>query len=137
MTDAEYRQQVKRLRKLSKKWSRPLGLHEWTRVNLLYDRAITTPGDDGWTTYAATLTKWQYKHAQIAFNMPAAAEMDDKELEEAFLHECGHILVNECRETEGSDKHEDAVVTNLAQVFRRIREAGEKEGRKVAKGESK
>ena len=48
---------------------------------------------------------------------------NDKDLENAFVHECMHILVREMREDTENINHEERVCETLARAFVWVREA--------------
>jgi hypothetical protein len=122
MKSKDFKRQVKRLRRLAKKWAEPLGLGDWRITQYNYDDNESRRferGDDYamFVTYAA----WQYKHATIEAYIPEVERMDDSALEEYYIHELMHIHLNEMRE-EGKG-HEDRVATQLAKAFRWVRSA--------------
>lgn len=82
---------------------------------------------------AATCTaSWEYRQAQITFNMPLLAAKKEEEIEEIIVHEMVHVLVNEMREK--GIKHEERVVTELTWAFRDLTKQYENLQRKRAAG---
>lgn len=124
MTDKEYKRQIKRLRKLDKKWIRPIGLG-WWRIKTIYQRVPFTEGDIG--ALAKTETQWEYLQATITWDMNEVERTSDDYLEYAFVHELCHVFLNEMH-AEGV-LHEERVATSLAHALRWAREAGEKSGK--------
>ena len=125
MNDQEYETTKARIRALNEKWATllvegwQLGL-AFVREDFKVDDEIS-PG-----TLATSNARWPYKVALISFNMPHCLENNDEELEEAFVHELCHLLVNELRWREGEDKdgyrmeHEEHACTELARAFIRV-----------------
>lgn len=134
MTDKEYREQKHRILALSKKWLTPLGL-QWWNVRIVYSRAgLEQPKDENRCLVAQTSVDWHYLLATITFDMTQISEQPDSDLEGFFVHECGHILINEMRmwadekmEPEKHSeamKHEERVVTMLTKSLLWTRKAG-------------
>ncbi len=110
--------QRERVQGLEGKWLKPLGLL-WWRVEIYYfdsrkkwgllhsDRAVM-----------ATNVDWPYRKAYIDVNVPLLATLSDADTENAFIHECMHILVEEMRAA-GDDQqaHIERVCESLAQAF--------------------
>ena len=121
MNDKEYRQQKNRLIALRDKWYKRLGLGWWC-VELEYcrDGLPDPPNNDSeqFQTIFKTYAKWEYRKGLIKCNMPAIAELSNDDLEEMWVHECMHLIVNEMRES-GDNwlKHEESVCTALARAF--------------------
>jgi hypothetical protein len=148
MKDAEFKVQKDRLTKLQDKWIQPLGLR-WWRVNFAYsDQPLKSDAPDGRTCFAQAMVDWEYLNATITFDMQAVAdEKDDEQLEQTFVHECCHILVNEMRMWADSEmpsekhheamKHEERVVTQLANAFIWAYEAGIKAAKQNVKKRAK
>ena len=132
MTDAEYAELKARLQLLAAKWHAVLGLKDW-HVKYRYcrtglpPRGLDTP-DTSTVALARARVSWQYLDAEISFDMPLAAELDDKRLEWVFVHECMHVLINEMRWQDHGDAdnldHEERVATVLARSFIWAYEAG-------------
>lgn len=146
LNDREYNAQKKRIRSLTQKWIRPLGLGQW-RIDIDYCREneiALSNGHDPESAFSALMdvqTQWEYMQASIRINMPFAAGLDDETLERAFVHELMHVMVCEMRvpdwagapiEVMQSQRdHEERVVTTLANAMLWIRQAGHDEGAKV------
>lgn len=120
MTDQDYAKQVARIRALSSKWLKPLGLLWWT-VHLEYAREGFDTSEHPHGCLAYTKVSWEYLEATITFNMPLVLNQTDDDLEYCFVHECCHILINEMRDALDGDnlflKHEERVCTTLARAF--------------------
>ena len=118
LTDKDYRRQVKRIKKLIKKWHSPLV--GWWRVEHAYYREGLSPEDRAAGALASTHAEWEYLMATISWDIPEVAQTSDEYLEYAMVHELCHLLVNEMH-ADGVD-HEERVVTTLARAFKWIRE---------------
>jgi len=131
MDDKTYNAQKRRLRGLGKKWFKCLGLG-WWKVDIEYDRdgksfTVKEPafGIDQFQI-ARVHVDWEYSQANVIWNIPAVRGRADRQLEEDFLHESAHILIREMREwanhrkAEDAVRHEERVVTALANAFRWI-----------------
>lgn len=117
------KQERRRLRKLAKRWYHVLGLDEWRLRTEYVDGALVVDGqlDDA---VAITITRWQYRHAVISWNLQKVAESTNREVEQFFLHEAMHVLLNEMRaEHDGDVDHEERVATTLSFVLMRLRKA--------------
>lgn len=110
----------KMVRLAADKWLKPLGLLWWDVTINLYD----DPGDivrvfrdagSSMTVVANTEVNWIYGAATINVNIPALRGLTQRQIEEVFVHECVHILVNEMRE--GEAHHEERVVTGLTKAL--------------------
>lgn len=131
MNDKEYAAQKSRIEHLAEKWMQPLGL-KWWHIKLVYNREADGDRDDGRCCVAYTTVDWHYLLGTITFNMQAVAEQSDGDLENQFVHECCHILINEMRMWGDHDKaikHEERVATTLASAFIWTKEAGKDEAR--------
>lgn len=135
LDDAEFEKQRERLRALIDKWRAPLGLDEW-HLNFVYERGLLQADDGAYDADIAGLAtvRWQYRRATLSFSIPACMDMDDDELETLFVHECGHVLVNEMRDDKPGRgiPHEERVVTTLERVFRSTYAAGLERGKREA-----
>lgn len=126
MTDKEYREQKKRLKKLIDKWHKTLGMG-WFHIDMIYDRARN---DSNPETTAITSTSWQYRKATITWYMPSVADNDDDFLEGIVVHEFVHVLVAPMMLV---DKQEDLplqheyATESVARAIRWAREAGRKD----------
>lgn len=98
MTDKEYREQKKRVKKYIDKWFKTLGLG-WFSVDMEWSRER-----DG-ETAARTLSSWQYKNATITWFLPLLAQHDDDTVERTVVHEFCHILLSALAQNQ-SDSNE-------------------------------
>lgn len=89
MTDKEYREQKKRVKRIIGKWFNPIGMG-WWQIDMYWLRAKKEEDAD---CLADTTCNWQYRTAAISFYLPICATIDDSKLEEAIVHELSHILV--------------------------------------------
>jgi len=118
MNDKEYNAQKKRIRKLKKKWHEALGLN-WWRVTYVYSREsrdgtpVSYDNGNDWDIAATCECDSNYMTATITFFLPQLVNIEDEELEEIFLHECMHILINPMRHKNRSAE-EERVATTLA-----------------------
>jgi hypothetical protein len=104
-------------------WERALGLGFWRVEYNWHDSGSSAfERDDGNITIARAWAKWQYLHLCIDINTPALSSLDDEHLEETMVHEFCHALVNEMREDDPTLKHEERVVTQLANAFVWVRD---------------
>lgn len=125
MTDKEYKEQKQRIRKLIKKWVQPLGLN-WYSIEFIYERVIKP--DDRQTAYSPKNVSgyWQtvmdttadpyYCTASVTCYLPIVKDLNDRELEETFLHELMHIFLSSMHDKK-SAKEEEQVATRLAKAF--------------------
>ena len=111
----------KRIRKIAKKWRHVLGLDEWDVTTLYADGTLIVNGALNPEASASATVLWEYRRVTFEFNVQETAKMSDADLEECYVHEAMHALVNELRETEGYMKHEERVATTLAVAFIRTR----------------
>lgn len=119
------KRQIKRVRKIAKKWVAPLGLYWWNTITWIYHDGDTKEWarKNDQRCVMITTVRWEYLWAAIDVNLTACADQTDDQLEQAILHELAHILLAEVRDCRGL-KHHERTCTRLAQVFQWIREAG-------------
>lgn len=117
MDKRTYREQVKRLKEVLRRWVDPLQINEWGEVEFVFGHK---PVDDRGEALAETKTQWQYRTAKVTFYMAAVEEASDKYLEYAVVHELLHIHIAEALEK--GIKHEERVVTTLAKAIQNVRE---------------
>lgn len=120
MDDETFERQKARILEQIERWVKPLGLN-WWRLNFTYirERCEDQPG-----TAMEVLTRWQYRHAGIKVFMPAIADMEDDELEEAFVHELMHVCVNQMRDDQGDcTLNEERVCSDLATAIIWLRDS--------------
>lgn len=117
MTD--WKAERKRIRTIAKRWRYPLGLDEWhmttryTQGNLIVDGTVSTGA------VGCASVRWQYREAELDFNLEKTAKLTDEELEEIYVHEAMHVILNEMRDED--IKHEERVASSLAFAFMRMR----------------
>lgn len=121
MTDKEYNVQKKRIRSLIKKWHKAIGMN-WWRVEYVYSRerrddsATTYDPGQGWDVAADCQTDSNYMTATVTFYLPNIVSIRDEELEEIYLHELMHILINPMQ-TKQKAAEEERVATTLARAM--------------------
>lgn len=129
MTDKEYQEQKKRIKKYIDKWFQAMGLG-WFKVDMEWSRERDL---DNPQTAARTTTRWQYRHAVITWYVPALVDNDDEYLEGIVVHEFVHILVAPLLAVDSQDdlplQHEYATEC-IARSMMWVREAGEKSATK-------
>jgi hypothetical protein len=121
VTDKEYRVEKKRVQKYINKWFQAMGLG-WFRVDMVWERERDLEVPD---TAAKTLTKWQYRTANITWFLPATKDCNDEFLENVVVHEFVHILVAPMANDDEPNEHEYAT-ESLARAMQWVREAGQK-----------
>lgn len=134
MNDREYKRQKRRIKALAEKWDGPLGMR-WWRVTDVYCREgldETAPEDaaQNWKAVARCRIKWMYRQLVVSWDMPMVADTTDAEIEEHFVHERVHAIVNEMREwmdhpANIAIDHEERVVCMLTSALLWVRQAGE------------
>jgi hypothetical protein len=138
MTDKDFKRVSKLLKQLQKKWLASLGFNRWTVKVSLY----RTEKEGATNCSAECIVAWEYQDMWLKFYGPVLAEKTDKQLEETFVHECLHGLVNETRmwakdlnpnEVQEGMHHEERVVTGLAQAILWARYDGLQEGKRRKK----
>lgn len=113
-TASEIKQTKQKIHLLMKKWVGPIGLG-WFAIKTKYNMNCGESSDQEYSVLAKCTTRWEYRVAEIEFNMHACAYCDDESLEQVVVHELMHIFVNEMRE-EGI-KHEERVCETLSKAF--------------------
>lgn len=130
MTDKEFRRVEKLINRLMNKWKGTLGFNRWKiRVTVYQDY-----NEDNRDCAAKCNAMWEYQDVWLRFYAMRMVDMSDKEIEEIFVHEMCHALVNQMREW-SADKmyHEEHVVTMLTQALMWTRYDGLQEGRRQSK----
>lgn len=126
MNDQEFEEQRARIEHLIDRWcGHDFDLVRGWRVKFAYERSAGALRDvDGepWQCAMSCSSDWKYLDATVTVYLGTTASQNDEELEETFVHECSHILVNEMRE-EGLP-HEERVCTMVARALVDAREAG-------------
>ncbi|MGK2898834.1 MAG: hypothetical protein ACSLE9_09130 [Burkholderiaceae bacterium] len=118
MTDKEFKRERKRIRALAAKWRDPLRLFEW-EVELRYSRGpFEVNGTRDSDAVGMASVQWPYRKATLTFDVTETAGYSDAYLEQVFVHECVHVIVNEMRDDEGgSCLHEERVVSTLTTIL--------------------
>lgn len=88
MTDKEYREQKKRVKKYFDKWAHTVGLG-WYRSHFDWDRALS---EDQPSEVMRTEVSWNYREVTFTIRLPACANLDDDHLEHVVVHELSHAL---------------------------------------------
>jgi hypothetical protein len=122
MTDKEYRIQKARIRKLIKKWVKPLGLG-WWRVTFDYHREQPPSNTDyapksvngTWVSAMTTMADPYYLTATIDCYLNVLKDCKDDDLEEYFVHELMHVLLSPMHHKKKAAE-EELVATKLAQA---------------------
>ena len=145
LTDKEFNKADRRIKALVRKWVRPIGLGWWKVSVSVYRSETEMPvtgnaqqADPQWTRAMSTHVSWAYRDAKINVNGEYALNAKDSDLENSFLHELGHIFVNEMRSLpRNADsfsnnwiEHEEHVCSALASAFEWIYRAGVDAGKK-------
>ena len=119
----EWKRQRRRIRALLKKWRFVLTLDEWDITNNFVDGPIVVDGEVSSDAVASARVRWEYRRATLSWNTQEVAKLNDADLEEVFLHESMHVLLNEMREVvAGNIKAEERSATTFALVVRRVLE---------------
>ena len=121
MNDKERLVQEERIRKLSRRWLKPLRLTGWSVLLVYSDGPFDLDGSKDHEAAAAAKVRWPYYQATLTFDLQQCERMSDRQLQECFVHECFHVLVHEMREWRdgleaGALDHEERVVTQLAWI---------------------
>lgn len=130
MTDKEYEAQKARVKKFIDKWYKAMGL-DWFHVDMAWERERR---EDRPATVAVTTTTWQYRNAYINWYMPAVVDNDDDFLENIVVHEFVHILVAplmSVTDQEDLPNHHEYATECIARALVWVREAGEKDAKKL------
>lgn len=124
LKEKDRQHQRRRIKKLSDKWVRPIGLG-WFKIDIRYYDSMVGESKTGAAGDCAMeiTVNWQYLDATLRVNLDVTSDLSDEELEEAFVHELMHIYVHEMREWQNEDEestklsHEERVVTQLARAM--------------------
>jgi len=144
LTDKEYASVGRRMKALVAKWVRPIGLGWWRVTVSVFRQEAEMPNtankqgvDSQWQLAMSTNVSWAYRDGKISVNGEVANEMSDEHLEAAFLHELGHLFLNEMRSIAKDEgladnwlEHEEHVATILGQALGWAREAGYTDAKK-------
>lgn len=125
MTDKEYKEQKKRVKKYFDKWHDTLGLG-WYQTDINWSR---TDDEDQKDTAAPTTWRWQYRSASIAFFLPVLQTLNDDKLEGVIVHEFAHILTGSMVQNapDDNDQLSEYGVETVARAIIWAREAGKKD----------
>lgn len=119
----EWKRQRRRIRALLKKWRYVLTLDEWYVTNNFVDGPIVVDGEVSSEAVASAKVRWEYRRATLSWNTQEVAKLNDADLEEVFLHESMHVLLNEMREVvAGNIKAEERSATTFTLMVRRVLE---------------
>lgn len=141
ITITQFNVTKRRIAKALKKYKSLLGLGTWT-LDVVYhalghDEDFSSETKSG-TIHATCVAHWEYRRADIKFNVYQFVELPDYKVEDTVKHELLHCLVNQMRAWRSSDgekieqEHEEAVVTSLEQAFNYVEHAGYLRGKKEA-----
>lgn len=125
MTDKEYREQKRRVKRYIDKWLKPLGMG-WHRIDLEWDRERNNDLPD---EAAVTSWMWQYRTANITFRLPVIKELNEEKLENVVVHEFSHILTGAMVQNQPEDNKQlmEYSTENVARALIWAREAGRKD----------
>ena len=128
MNDLEYEETKARVMEVFERWRYALGLNMWL-LHMEWSRTEKRSGAAGWVAGEAT-ADWRYQEATIEWYLPVVMDMDAERLEYVVLHELGHVLLHEMRESggEGGIDHEERVVTQVAKALQWARDGGREGG---------
>jgi hypothetical protein len=124
INDRKYRQQKARVDALAEKWKRISGFGTWD-IKIDYHREGLRASDAEYergeeTAFRITVTP-HYLQMLICVSIPTVAELDDEDLEICFLHELGHVFVEEllCWDDEKrpDDKRVERVCTMIGKAL--------------------
>lgn len=119
-----------KLRAMIVKWGALLDLDRSGIVfKFVYGANPEDADQSDWTHLAATASRWDYLDGETIFYLAPCSELSDDKLEETFLHEAGHVIVNEMQcwsnvkdesDISNAVEHEERVVTQLARILQRV-----------------
>lgn len=122
------KREKKRCQRLLKPWIRALGLDYW-EYEFIYYRDETDYQYDTNTSgngIAVVWVQWEYLRFKVAINVPMIRHMSDDRLRRVLVHELCHVLVEETKEPDENNKHNERVVTNLQKVLFWVKAAAER-----------
>lgn len=115
MSDKEYKNQQKRVKKYLDKWQKPCGFG-WFSINVEFDRERDhdEPG-----TLGKCWSNWQYRQGTIKFYLPVVEEQRDDELEMSVIHELCHLIVSPLQDFSTPEKREitEYTTTTVAEAL--------------------
>lgn len=115
MTDKEYGEQKKRVKKLIDKYQRPLGFNWWGITHEFHRKPIEN--HEG--AAATTSSQWEYRNALIKWCLPEVQGLTDDQLDECVLHELCHILIAPIETYEDSMAERcELAVTNVQRAIK-------------------
>lgn len=125
MTDADFENEMARIRKFYDKWAGILGLGYYS-IERIYERERW---DEDHDTAARTTGSWQYRLAHIRFFLPATRENDDEQLEHIVLHEICHIFLLSVAQAvpEDHEHHIEYSTENMCRALEDAYRAGQKD----------
>lgn len=119
MTKA-FKRERERIRRVAAHWQPVLGLEEWDLTTAYVDGQLLVDGALNPDAAATASTRWEYRTATIQFNLEKTAQLSYRELEEVYIHEAMHLLLNELREEDHDLKHEEHAATTLTNILLRL-----------------
>lgn len=132
VTDQEFESIRSRIKAAVEKWLPAMGLKWWHEIIITYERDRFSQERNGHPPDCAAFTRvsWEYLDAIVTFSVACcwSKEYTDQEIDYLVRHELCHLLVNEMRmygppnhrDEQAADeaiKHEERVVTQIAQAF--------------------
>lgn len=116
----------KRVSKALRYWQIQMGIGTWSiTISWILDGSMRTGKNGEMCVLGRCKSDWMYMRATIEFNVVEAIALNDKDLEELIVHELYHAVVNELRETDGYNDHEERVVSLLTASAFWMRSAAE------------
>lgn len=89
LTDDQYERQKARIQRLMKRWHEPLGMAWWT-WDLSYHRGAIS--DESPRTVFKIYVRFRYQDVRLHSNLDLVQDMNDDDLEQAFVHEMAHVF---------------------------------------------
>lgn len=127
MNDREYNRTCKSIDRMVSRWMEVLGLTENWIIRLNFCRNGLAPEDskttDGGDALAVCDVSWMYWRATISWDVTAAFEMAEGDLETAVVHELVHVALAPMRSRKRHNEEEQATEL-LAKALRRAHRAG-------------
>lgn len=121
MTDKEYRDLKKRIRKHFKWWSYTMGL-QFCKLTNYYEREV----DKDHPTWGAKTTMWwEYREYDFYWFMPNLLRLDEEDLEDVVIHELCHALASPSmiNDNDESTMLMEHTVSGLQKAFRWVRDS--------------
>lgn len=128
MTDKEYREQKKRVRKLFDRWMKPVGMG-WFHVEFEWGRALN---EDQPREVMKTEVTWEYREVTFIVRLPACVALSDERLEHIVVHELSHALTGGFMaqldlSNDAINQIMETTTENVANALLWAREAGKKD----------